>query len=239
MGKNYERFFMGGLLVFLTHFTGYAQELSFIPTSNIQLQIQPLIHQQPLVLGSAFFVPELNDSVQIDRLRFYLSDIRFTNASGKEDTVSQRFFLMDMENPSTLTRNLPLTHTAQWDRIHFGIGVDSAVQMMGAQGGELDPTQGMYWSWRSGYINFKCEGSSPSCPGRNNEFIFHIGGFQAPYNTIQQVDLSISSDTILLQLDLTSIFTVNRISQDYKVMSPNAKAMHFADQIPSLFHVKL
>ena len=94
---------------------------------------------------------------------------------------------------------------------------------------------GMYWSWRSGYINFKCEGVSSSCPSRNNAFMFHIGGFQAPFNTIQSVSLPVYSDTVVLQIDLTPLLTLSSITQNYEVMSPSAKAMTFANQFPSLF----
>ena len=130
---------------------------------------------------------------------------------------------------------MPLKTICQWDSIHFIVGVDSATQLKGAQGGDLDPMHGMYWSWRSGYINFKCEGVSSSCPSRNNAFMFHIGGFQAPFNTIQSVSLPVYSDTVVLQIDLTPLLTLSSITQNYEVMSPSAKAMTFANQFPSLF----
>lgn len=240
MIKKWGSVFGCFMLFILTHFSTNAQDsIPFKQPHIIQLQIEPTLNNQPILLGQQVFIDALNDSAQIDRLRFYISDIHFTSNSGIYEYIAQRFFLMDAENKKTLTRKLPLTLVNTWDSIHFNVGVDSTIQMLGAQGGELDPTKGMYWSWRSGYINFKCEGVSKSCPGRKNEFLFHIGGFQAPYNSIQKIDLAITaSDTVVIQVDLTSIFTPQRITSNYKIMSPNAAAMTFANQIPSFFRIQ-
>ena len=188
MGKKYLSIFLSFWLLLFIHLTLNAQKMdTSFNSGTIQLQIHPILNSQPLVLGQKVFVPLLNDSVQINRLRFYLSDMSFSNASDNQENIEQQFFLIDLEYPTSLIRQLPLKTISQWDSIHFKVGVDSATQLKGAQGGDLDPMHGMYWSWRSGYINFKCEGVSSSCPSRNNAFMFHIGGFQAPFNTIQSV----------------------------------------------------
>jgi hypothetical protein len=236
MGKKYLSIFLSFWLLLFIHLTLNAQKMdTSFNSGTIQLQIHPILNNQPLVLGQKVFVPLLNDSVQIDRLRFYLSGMSFSNASNNQEKIEQQFFLIDLEYPTSLRRQLPLKTICQWDSIHFIVGVDSATQLKGAQGGDLDPMHGMYWSWRSGYINFKCEGVSSSCPSRNNAFMFHIGGFQAPFNTIQSVSLPVHSDTVVLQIDLTPLLTLSSITQNYEVMSPNAKAMTFSNQFPSLF----
>tara|TARA_B110000285_G_C14931745_1_gene517668 strand:+ start:59 stop:787 length:729 start_codon:yes stop_codon:yes gene_type:complete len=236
MGKKYLSIFLSFLVLLFVHLPLQAQKMgASFNSKTIQLQIKPMLNNQPLGLGQKVFVPLLNDSVQIDRLRFYLSGMSFSNASDNQEKIEQQFFLIDLEDPTSLRRQLPLKTVGQWDSIHFKIGVDSTTQLKGAQGEDLDPMHGMYWSWRSGYINFKCEGISPICPGRNNAFVFHIGGFQAPFNTIQSVSLPVYSDTVVIQIDLAPIFTLSNITQNYEVMSPNAEAMTFSNQFPSLF----
>jgi hypothetical protein len=68
------------------------------------------------------------------------------------------------------------------------IGVDSTRNVSGAQTGALDPTNDMFWTWNSGYIFVKMEGTSTSAP--SNDLTFHIGGFQSPNNTIRTVNRS-------------------------------------------------
>ena len=237
MGKNYLSIFLSFLVLLFLNLPLKAQKMdASFNSGTIQLQIHPILNKQPLILGQRVFVPLINDSVQIDRLRFYLSNMAFSNTSDIQENIGQQFFLIDLEDSTSLSPQLQLKKVSQWDDIHFKVGVDSATQLKGAQGGDLDPMHGMYWSWRSGYINFKCEGVSTICPSRNNGFLFHIGGFQSPFNTIQSVSLPVYSDTVVIQIDITPLFTLSSITENYQVMSPNAKAITFANQFPSLFH---
>lgn len=38
--------------------------------------------------------------------------------------------------------------------------------------GDLDPLNGMYWAWNSGYINMKIEGITPKCQDATIYFNF-------------------------------------------------------------------
>jgi hypothetical protein len=51
-------------------------------------------------------------------------------------------------------------------KITFSAGIDSLTSTAGIQKGVIDPINGMYWAWQSGYVNFKIEGKSSSCPTR-------------------------------------------------------------------------
>ncbi|MFT5878675.1 MAG: hypothetical protein ACI8SA_002545 [Dokdonia sp.] len=235
MSENYKVVLLCVLCLQLLNYPIHAQAINSSDAPRLtNLQIEFVLNHKPLVLGQIVFIPEINDSVKIDRLRFYISDIFFSNTFSTINYTKKRFFLIDLENSSSLSHALSL-NSYTFDYLHFQVGVDSATQMQGAQGGDLDPMHGMYWSWRNGYVNFKCEGTTPICPGRNNEFIFHIGGFQEPFNSIQRVTLPIYSDSIVVQVDLTPLFTPVNITTNFKVMSPSVKAMELANQLPSLF----
>ena len=70
------------------------------------------------------------------------------------------------------------------------------------QSGDLDPLKGMYWTWQSGYINFKIEGSSPYVVIKE-QVCFHWW-FSTPFNAIQHVVLdknSASDITVEIKLD--------------------------------------
>jgi pyruvate/2-oxoglutarate dehydrogenase complex dihydrolipoamide acyltransferase (E2) component len=71
------------------------------------------------------------------------------------------------------------TYTA----IEYTIGVDSTRNVSGAQTGALAPSNGMFWSWLTGYIFIKAEGTSPESGASNGEFKYHIGGFKNENNT--------------------------------------------------------
>jgi len=90
----------------------------------------------------------------------------------------------------------------------------------------------MYWTWQSGYINFKLEGTSSLCPARKNKFYWHIGGYSPPFNTLRQVALK-TNEKVIIQLG--ELFEEIDVSVKYQVMSPNDNAVQIADKLPSLF----
>ena len=123
MGKKYLSIFLSFWLLLFINLTLNAQKMdTSFNSGTIQLQIHSILNNQPLVLGQKVFVPLLNDSVQIDRLRFYLSDISFSNASDNQENIEQQFFLIDLEYPTSLRRQLPLKTFSHWDSIHFKVG---------------------------------------------------------------------------------------------------------------------
>ena len=113
------------------------------------------------------------DSIQLKSLKFYISNIELVNGDKVVWQQKNSFHLIDASKNESL--QIPLKHQSNlnFTKIKFNLGIDSMVNVSGALGGDLDPTKGMYWTWQSGYINFKLEGKSKKCKTRNNEFHFH------------------------------------------------------------------
>jgi hypothetical protein len=208
----------------------YSQE------SPVSIQFNPTYNTLPIESGKKY--PYKNDSIEISTLKFYISNIQFYQDNQLVDEVAKKYHLIDIENPPSLTINHSNKENKKFNRIHFCIGVDSITNVSGAFGGDLDPTNGMYWTWQSGYINFKLEGSSKLCPARKNQFTFHIGGYQYPNNSIQQLDLKVNSnDAIVIDIDLSKLLSEIKLNEFYEVMSPNEKAMNMAKRIKAAFSI--
>jgi len=47
----------------------------------------------------------------------------------------------------------------------------------------------MFWTWNTGYIMFKIEGTSPQSKVVNNKLEYHIGGFRGHDNVLKYVTL--------------------------------------------------
>ena len=119
-----------------------------------------------------------------------------------------------------------------YDEIRFNIGVDSLTNVSGIFEGDLDPANGMYWTWQSGYINIKLEGTSRLCPARKNKFYWHIGGYTPPFNLLRKVALKTNGK---VSIQLEKLFEEIDISVVYQIMSQNENAVKIADRLPSLF----
>ncbi len=106
--------------------------------------------------------------MRIDALKFYISNIQFFKSGRVVFKENNSFHLIDAAQSYSETLSVADSEDIRFDEVRFSIGIDSATNTAGVLGGDLDPTKGMYWTWQSGYINFKLEGTSTICNTKNN-----------------------------------------------------------------------
>jgi hypothetical protein len=169
-----------------------------------------------------------NDSLRITALKFYISGIELVRAQ-KTWKEKNSYHLVDLSNPPSLKIELNSSLT-NFTGLKFNLGIDSLTNVSGAMGGALDPTNGMYWTWQSGYINFKVEGNSNLCRSRKNEFQFHLGGYQTPFYCLQQIQLTCGGKEIKMIMDLGKIIDVNALKEKDHIMSPCKEAVLMAEK---------
>lgn len=177
------------------------------------------------------------DTLQITAFRFYIGNLKIRFEDGTSSSEIGAYHLLDLEKPETLRVALP--HSDKWiSEVSFSVGVDSTASVSGALSGDLDPANGMYWAWQSGYINMKIEGVSKSCPTRKNEFQFHIGGYLEPNYALRNVTVKTSSKNPKITVDLASFFTHIKLSRTNQVMIPGKAAMQLADYSTKMFRLE-
>ena len=210
---------------------------AFAQQRTITVQFLPLYNSAPVELGKKYLYK--SDSIEIETLKFYISGIQFYKDGKLVGATEKKHHLVDAENPASFIITNSHANNAPYNRLRFSIGVDSVTNEAGAIGGDLDPTNGMYWEWRSGYINVKLEGHSRLCPARRNQFAFHIGGYQYPYNTIQNLDLPVANnDKIIIGFDVSGVLNQINLGELYEAMSPSEKAMGIAKKIGAAFRIE-
>ncbi len=202
--------------------------------STLEFEFQ--IAGEPLALNQSCYLPSVGDSVTLRKVALYLGQIHWTRKGKEIARWSNEHLLLDAASPESLSIALPDHLRGKADSMVFWIGVDSTLQQQGAHGGTLDPMHGMYWTWKSGYIHVKIEGSSPQCPARKNRFAYHLGGYQAPHNSLRQVKLrvkQIGNTKILIHLD--RFLNKEALRQHNQVMSPGVKATQMTDVLTQCF----
>ena len=209
------RFFFIGFF-FIFH-QAFSQDL------KSQLNFEVLFNNKVVVLGNTYFDSIQNDSIKINTLKFYISELslEYNDDVKRLENIPIRQ-LINLEDPKTLkVKNIGF-NVNDIEKIFFTLGLDSLVNVSGALGGDLDPTNGMYWSWQSGYINFKMEGVSRNCKNRKKAFHFHLGGYKSPFISNKKVTLDFpKKDVVTVQLDLYDFFNKTDLSKDFKIMSPS------------------
>lgn len=189
-------------------------------------------------LAKSYFGPGETDSIRISTLRFYISEVQFLLESEVVYSMPTKYFLLDVEDAGSLQIPVPEEAPDTYDQIRMGLGIDSVTNASGAQGGALDPTNGMYWTWQSGYINFKLEGTSARCPTRKNTFQFHLGGYQHPFNLFQSLILDVNpTNEIVINVCFDELLSKIDFSYLHTVMSPSDQAVELSKVLPTIFHV--
>lgn len=207
-----------------TYYQGIGQKLTFDFFWN----------DEKLVLGKDYALPQHKDILNFSKIKCYISNVQFLADDLIIDSLSKKHHLLDLSNPSSLQFN---SSQKLFNGIQFTLGVDSLTNAAGARGGDLDPTKGMYWTWQSGYINIKLEGTSQNCKGRKNKFQFHLGGFRNKQKCEQHIFIPIQqeNDDVSIPIDLFELFSKIDLSNQYQIMSPGQEAKLMASWMASIF----
>ena len=174
------------------------------PTAELIVHFKAYVHGEPLELNKRYKNP-FGETFEISRFRFYAGKIAptYTDSSLDRNPVTN-YKLIDFSDSSTTI--VPIkAREGMCNGIRFDIGIDSLDQVKGAQSGVLDPGNGMFWTWNSGYQSFKIEGSSPSSSQPAKLLAYHIGGYRYPYSTIWKIRMNTTNDQLF------------RITRDYKI----------------------
>jgi len=238
--KNSIVFLLLGLLVGGQAFVLWHDNASMVSRSSDAMR---MIHVQPMFQGKKVVLDaqmrsQGGDPLKLNTLRFYLSNFVFLKNGAVVFEEKNSFHLLDLEDENTLDLKFDALEGRDFDGLRFKLGIDSLTHISGAMGGDLDPTKGMFWTRQSGYINFKLEGTFKKCPTRNHEFQFHLGGYLAPFQSVQSVQVKIpKGENLVLQLDLSPFFDQVDWVKKYSIMSPCKESVEVSKVLANSFSV--
>jgi hypothetical protein len=165
--------------------------------SKLKIYFHNYIDNNELKLDSATYKNQFGQAFTVSKFKYYVGNIRLSRKDGYVYT-SNEYFLVNEDEPESYQFILPGAPDGDYNSISFNIGVDSAHNCSGAQSGALDPMNGMFWTWNTGYIFLKLEGYSSFSKSPGHIFEYHIGGFKAPNNCIRNVTLKFKNEGLKL-----------------------------------------
>lgn len=178
----------------------------------------------------------LGETYSVKKLKYYLSNLGFNKQ------VNTNISLIDAFATDSIKIMLP--YPAKKGTFNFQLGVDSIYNCSGAQEGVLDPLNGMFWTWNTGYINFKLEGQSDYATTKTKHFEYHIGGYTGKNKTMRQIRLPYAGTDRTTQLYiLVNLDNFWKGQSDIKISttpvinSPGAIAKSAADNFSGLFSI--
>ncbi len=183
--------------------------------------------------------------LHVETLKCYVGHIELLDMNKQvigRDSVSYR--LIDFKNSNSMNFSVN-TNSNYASYIRLTLGVDSITNAAGVHCCALDPANGMYWSWQSGYIQFKLEGKEKN----GQQLNLHLGGFSNNCMSSKTVDIPIRRPPTLIPilppekrqqnlsiyLDLSSFMEKIQTSKEYSLMSPNAHVPEYIQALCSSF----
>ena len=220
-----------------------AESKDTFPQQSLTIHFHHTIADEKLVLGNTY-TNIFGENIIVQKFRYYVSNFAVSDDKGKITKLPARYFLVDESD--SLSKTIVLKIPPGVIRsIHFLLGVDSTRNVSGVQTGALDPLKGMFWTWNSGYIMAKLEGSSEVSKSPGHYFAYHIGGFKNELNTTRKIELDLlQKDKLLKEINIRA--EVNhwfksrseiRIAEAPVCHTPGALAMKIADNYSNMFSI--
>lgn len=150
---------------------------------DLSIEFDNIVGGSNLLLGTGTYTNAVGQSFKVTKLKYYVSNFKLTAADGSVYTVPQTesYFLIDESVPASHKPVLQVPE-GEYRSVSFVLGVDSLRNTtdVSQRTGVLDVSAAaadMYWTWNSGYIFFKMDGTSPAITTMGGVFQLHVGGF--------------------------------------------------------------
>ena len=187
--------------------------------------------------------------LHVETLKCYVGHIELLDMNKQiigRDTFSYR--LIDFKNSNSLNFSIN-SNSSYASYVRLTLGVDSITNAAGVHCCALDPANGMYWSWQSGYIQFKLEGKEKDGTALN----LHLGGFSNAYMSSITDDIPIlrmvtggpvlppnrRSQEVTIHLKLDSFMELVHANKEYSLMSPNNHVQEYMRKLCSSFSASI
>ncbi len=206
---------------------------------NAKIRFNIIANGKKLLLTDSSYINEFGEKYTISKLRYYISNLGFITSS--RGVTVKNTFLADAGKENIFRIQRP---SGEIRGITFLLGVDSLLNCNGARSGALDPLNDMFWTWNSGYVMFKLEGTADSSNADLHRIEQHIGGYKGEYKTMRQVKLYFKNavpNNLTIQLDLDKYWSgLNKIyiARTPIITTVGEAAKRSADNFPGMFSIK-
>lgn len=216
---------------------------------KVEIRFSHFVGAEKLIPDS-IYKNSFGEPYSIRRFKYYITDIKLLNTKDNSETeIENSYFLVYDDDELSKTISL-LVPEGNYTAISFLLGVDSLHNVSGAQTGALDPMNGMFWTWNTGYVSMKLEGKSPLSTLPGNLIEYHLGGYKGPDKVNRRISLAfpqgnmnISDKKALVvnvKADINSFFSsINKlpIKANPACTSTGNLARQYAENYATLFSI--
>jgi len=220
-----------------------------VTASGMHIKFNNRVGDDPLALGTSQYTNESNELYTVSKFNYYISNIKFIKKDGTEYAEPESYHLIQQNVAGSEHFHVDDVPAGEYKGVSFMIGVDEARNTSGAQTGALAVENGMFWTWSTGYIMAKLEGSSSASSNPDQTFVQHVGGFKGEYSGVRTVTLDFpntistgntASGDIVIKADLKKWFGPNTvtIANNSNIMTPGEVSKKIADNYAGMFSIQ-
>ena len=219
----------------------FGQTKKITGTKSIEVKFENNANGKKIVLNDSSYTNVFGEKYTVSKLKYYVSNVRFV--TDQKNKLAKNVFLIDASKENTIRLLKP---TGNITGIEFLLGVDSILNCTGAQSGALDPLNDMFWTWNSGYVMFKLEGSSNASKADLQRIEQHIGGYKGEYKTMRKIFIPLSyklnsPNKIIINAYLDKYWNDKnniRIAEQSIITTIGKAAKDAADNFAGIFSIK-
>lgn len=219
-------------------------------TGTLKITFVNTVKGKPLELYTGKYLNPFGEEYSISKFKYYISHVSLLKGKAVF-WEPENFHLIDESKPDDLHFSFALG-AGEYNSLQFMLGVDSLHNVSGAQSGALDPLNDMFWTWNSGYVMAKIEGSSPQSTLVNNKLEYHVGGFMGENNVLKNITLNFppgkllniqkgKTSEIIIEADINSWWQQPndiKIAEHPVCSTPGPLAKKIADNYSKMFTIK-
>jgi len=207
-----QKLIFGAIALFALTLTVPAckDKVEVVGFGSVEVEFDNQAEGAPLVFGKDY-TNVAGEKLQFSMFNYYISNVVLIKEDGTRYVVPKdaSYFLCKHDDAASRLLKFSNVPAGDYTKLEFVVGIDSAksVSPIAERTGVLDPATGAsghYWSWNSGYIFMKMEGTSPAAPAAGNfHFEYHIGlfgGKDSPtLNNLKTINLSVPNDAAIVR----------------------------------------
>lgn len=241
---------IAGITILATSCDKKATEPVVVPAASneVHFNFENYFGDKEIEMNTATYTTAQSEDITISTFNYWISNIVLVNSDGKEFVEEESYRLIRGDKHATMHFHIPDVTEGTYTAVKFMIGVDIPRNTSGAQTGALDPAVNgdMFWSWNTGYIQAKLEGTSPQSTETGNAYEYHIGGVQPGFETPREVTLPFpqgiivgeQAGSVVIKADAAKWFpTPMPIAMMSSMTHPGENAKKIANNYADMFSI--
>lgn len=171
-----KRFLFLTLISLFLLYSSCNKEDEQVGNSTLSIEVAFLYGEEAFTINEVYSNYPLSYDTKIEKLLLYLSEIKLVDSDGESHDFAEIVFVDAADSISTFTATIPAKN---YKRLDFSIGVPQALNGTDNENFDAalyDPnhalslSNGMYWTWNTGYRFVLLDGRSNTNPDIDDEF---------------------------------------------------------------------